>query len=119
MDQINEQRAFRRILAVCRVLDSEGKFLGFTLDLNTDSIQVIINKDFPSESPFKIILNQIKENEIISSNIRVKIQQMWRSSTSEEFDQIGGKIIEVDYPEKLENLVRYCDQKAKERYKNY
>ncbi|MBL1210433.1 PilZ domain-containing protein [Geminocystis sp. GBBB08] len=116
MNQINEQRSFQRILAVCRVLDSKGNFLGFTLDLTVTGIQIIIQKDFPHQSPFEIILNQVKEDEIIGSNITIKVEQIWRSSTNEEFDQIGGKIIGVDFPDQLEKLVHYCDQKAKEKY---
>lgn len=115
MNQINDQRTFPRILAVCRIFDSEGKFLGFTLDLTTTGIQIIVYRDFPHQSPFEIILNQEKENEIMALDIKVKIQQMWRTSTNEEFDQIGGKIIEVDNSEYLENLVNYCDQKAQKK----
>lgn len=116
MTQINEQRNYRRILAVCRVLDSQGKFLGFTLDLTPTGIQIIVNKDFPHDSEFEIILSQARENEILGNDLKIKVQQMWRSNTNEEFDQIGGKIIEVDSPSELENLVAYCDRKAKERY---
>ncbi|WP_017293755.1 hypothetical protein [Geminocystis herdmanii] len=116
MDEINEQRNYRRILAVCRILDSDSKFLGFTLDLTPKGIQMIINKDFPPQPKFEIILSQARENEVMGNDLKVKIQQIWRSSTSEEFDQIGGKIIEADSSEALENLVAYCDRKAKERY---
>lgn len=116
MSQINEQRNYRRVLAVCRILDSNSNFLGFTLDLTPTGIQMIINKDFPQQPEFEIILSQAREDEVIGHDLRVKIQQIWRSSTNEEFDQIGGKIIEVDSFEALENLVSYCDRKAKERY---
>lgn len=117
MNQINEQRNYRRILAVCRVLDSDNKFLGFTLDLTPTGIQMIINKDFPQQPEFDIILSQTRENEVRGNDLKVKIQQIWRSSTNEEFDQIGGQIIGVDSAEELEKLVIYCDRKAKQRYK--
>jgi len=116
MSQFNEQRTFRRVLAVCRVLNTEGRFLGFTLDLTVTGIQMIVSKDFPHNSEFDVILSQAREDEVIGQDITIKIQQMWRSSTNEEFDQIGGKIIAVDLPEELEKLVEYCDRKAKERY---
>jgi choline kinase len=116
MAQINDQRTFPRILAVCRIFDFEGKFLGFTLDLSTIGIQIIVYKNFPDKSSFEIILNHQKENEIMGLDIKVKIEQMWRISTNEEFDQIGGKIIEVDNPKYFENLLSYCYQKAKEKY---
>lgn len=116
MTQINEQRNYRRILAVCRILDTDGHFLGFTLDLTLTGIQIIVTKDFPQASEFEILLSQSQEDEVIADHIRLKVSQIWRSSTNEEFDQIGGKIIEVESPNELEKLVKYCDRKAKERY---
>lgn len=116
MSTLNEQRNYRRVLAVCRILDSNNKFLGFTLDLTPTGIQMIINKDFPQQPEFEIILSQAREDEVLGNDLKVKIEQIWRSSTNEEFDQIGGKIIGVDSVQQLENLVAYCDRKAKERY---
>jgi hypothetical protein len=116
MNQMNEQRNYRRILAVCRILDCDSKFLGFTLDLTPKGIQMIINKDFPPQPEFEIILSQSREDEVTDNDLKVKVQQVWRSSTCEEFDQIGAKIIAVDSSEAFNNLVTYCDQKAKQRY---
>ncbi|WPF87989.1 PilZ domain-containing protein [Cyanobacterium aponinum UTEX 3222] len=116
INSINEQRQLRRILAVCRVLDLDHKFLGFTLDLNRSGIKIIVDKNFPSGDEFKIILSPVKEDEEISPDIVVKVEQKWRTSTNEEFDQIGGVIIEVDSPEYIEELIDYCDRRAKERY---
>lgn len=115
MNKIEDQRSDSRILAVCKVFNSKGCFLGFTLDLTTNGIQIIVNKDFSQELEFEIILNQEKEDDIIDCLIKIKVQQMWRSSTNEEFDQIGGKIIEVDNPQKLKKLIDYYEQKAKDK----
>lgn len=115
MNKIEDQRSDNRILAVCKVLDSKGCFLGFTLDLTTNGIQIIVNKDFPQELEFEIILNQGKEDEIIDCLIKITVQQMWRASTNEEFDQIGGKIVEVDNPQQLKNLINYYEQKTTEK----
>jgi len=112
----NEQRELRRILAVCRVLDLERKFLGFTLDLNRSGIKIIVDKNFSTGDEFQIILNPAKEDEEISPDILIKVKQKWRTPTNEEFDQIGGVIIEVDSPEYIEELIDYCDRRAKERY---
>lgn len=112
----SEQRQLRRILAVCRVLDLERKFLGFTLDLNRSGIKIIVDKNFPSGDEFQIVLSPAKEDEEISPDILIKVKQKWRTPTNEEFDQIGGVIIEVDSPEYIEELIDYCDRRAKERY---
>lgn len=111
-----EQRQLRRILAVCRVLDLNRKFLGFTLDLNRSGIKMIIDKNFPPQDEFNLVLSPAREDEEISPDIVVKVKQKWRSHTNDEFDQIGGVITEVDSPEYMEELINYCDRRAKERY---
>lgn len=111
-----EQRELRRILAVCRVLDMQRRFLGFTLDLNKRGIKIIIQKDFPPRDELEVFLTQAREDNENAPDIKVKIKQAWRISTNEEFDQIGGVIVEVDSPENLELLISECDRKARERY---
>lgn len=114
--EMSEQRQLRRILAVCRVLDLERKFLGFTLDLNRSGIKIIVDKNFPSGDEFEVVLSPTREDEEICPDILVKVKQIWRSPTNDEFDQIGGVIIEVDSFEDMEELIHYCDRRAKERY---
>lgn len=64
----------------------------------------------------EVLLTQAREDNENAPDIKVKIKQAWRISTNEEFDQIGGVIIEVDSPENLERLIAECDRKARERY---
>ena len=116
MNQSNEQRNSRRILAVCRVLDLQRRFLGFTLDLSFKGIKIIVNKTFPHESEFQIILSQGRDCHEIDPDITITVEQAWRISSSDEFDQIGGKIINVDSTEKLANFINYCDALEKEKY---
>ncbi|MBF2056988.1 MAG: PilZ domain-containing protein [Cyanobacterium sp. T60_A2020_053] len=117
MDSTNEKRFNRRILAVCRVLDENKNFLGFTLDLTVEGIQLIVNKNFPLQEQFVIVLSQnVNDEDSSYQEITVTIKQKWRSETNEEYDQIGGEIIAVDLPEELSKLVKFCDEKAKEKY---
>lgn len=116
MTGINEKRGSRRVLAVCRALDSDGNFLGFTLDITTDGIHLIVEKSFSPDSSFELVLTHHEGSEITSSDVRVNVEQMWRKSTNEEYDQIGAKIIGTQQPEDLAQLVAYCDQRAKEKY---
>jgi hypothetical protein len=111
-----EQRNTRRILAVCRVLDLHRKFLGFTLDLNHKGIQLIVNHEFPQQSEFEIILSQGRENQNHNPDVFLTVEQAWRFSASEGFDQIGGKIINADSLENLDNLICYCEHVEKEKY---
>ena len=116
MTEINEKRSNRRVLAVCRALDENGIFLGFTFDLTSEGIHIIVKKEFSNQSDFTLILTQHRQEKLSYPNIKVKVRTMWRKETNEEYDQIGGQIIEVDSQEALDNLVAYCDKKAKEKY---
>ncbi len=116
MTQSNDQRNSRRVLAVCRVLDLQGKFLGFTLDLSHDGIKFVVDKNFPQQSEFEVVLSQAKEDREMNPDLLIKIKQAWRFSSSQEFDQIGGKIIESDSIENLDNLIDYYSAIEQEKY---
>lgn len=116
MNHDNDQRHARRILAVCKVLDLERNFLGFTLDLNYTGIKIIVNKEFPQQPEFKIILNQPSDTRHFKSDILITVEQAWRCSSNDDFDQIGGKIRAVDSPEELKNFISYCDEIEKDKY---
>ena len=116
MDQTNEKRNSRRILAVCRVLDLQGRFLGFTLDLSYTGIKIIINSNFPQEPEFEVILSLGRDYQDLIPDVMIKVQQAWRFSHSEEFDQIGGRIIDVDSREFLESFISYCDEIEEQKY---
>jgi hypothetical protein len=118
MNQINEQRNSRRILAVCRVLDLRRKFLGFTLDLSHHGIKIIVNKDFPQQTEFEVILSQGREYQDSLPDILIKVKEAWRINSGEEFDQIGGKIIDVDSSEKLEKFIIHCGDLEKKKYQS-
>ena len=105
--EIEERRAESRIFAVSRVLTTEKKLLGYTLDINSGGIKIIVDKNFPEQSTFPVILlNELKEGESVPPDITVTIDVVWRSSFDEEFDQVGGKIIEVDLPDELQKFMQ-------------
>lgn len=116
MIEINEQRFSRRILAVCRALDLDGKFLGFTLDLTKEGIHLILNNTFPDDDKFSIILTQNREDKNEKPDITLEIEKAWRKSTNEEYDEVGGKIIDVDLQAELDDLILYCDNYTKKKY---
>ena len=105
--EIEERRAESRIFAVSRVLTTEKKLLGYTLDINSGGIKIIVDKNFPEQSTFPVILlNELKGGESVPPDITVTIDVVWRSSFDEEFDQVGGKIIEVDLPDELQTFMQ-------------
>ncbi|MBE9222875.1 PilZ domain-containing protein [Cyanobacterium stanieri LEGE 03274] len=116
MTGINEQRSSRRVLAVCRALDSDGKFVGFTLDITKEGIHLIVEKSFNPPTTFDLILNYHTDLDKQLSDVAITIEKMWRKSTNDEYDQIGGKIITTKHPEALNELITFCDQKAKNKY---
>lgn len=111
-----EKRHARRILAVCRVLDRGGRFLGFTLDLTREGTRLIVNKNFNPEGNFEVILSPPQEDEEIAPDIRVTVKPVWRCPANDEFDEIGGTIVTVDCPDSLTELLEYCERRAREKY---
>jgi hypothetical protein len=106
-NKVEERRSKSRIFAVSRVLNTEKKLLGYTLDIHAEGIKMIIDQKFPEESQFQVILlRELKEDESIPPDITATIDVAWRSAFDEEFDQVGGKIIAVDLPEELDKLIQ-------------
>ncbi len=116
MSEIDERRSNRRILAICRALNKNGEFLGFTLNLTQDGIYLIVGKIFADKPEFEAILTQNREGKHIHPEIKIRIRKIWSRATNDEYEEVGGKIVEVDNPDALEDLVHYCDQQAKEKY---
>jgi hypothetical protein len=116
MNEINEKRFYRRVLAVCRLLDLDGKFLGFTLDLTLQGIMIIVPNTYPDEEEFSVMLQQIRDDNEVRPNIIIKLEKAWRKPSNEEYDLVGGKIISAQPSEELESLIKYSDEKAKEKY---
>ncbi|MDW8462638.1 MAG: PilZ domain-containing protein [Geminocystis sp.] len=111
-----EKRHTRRILAVCRVLDEGGHFLGFTLDLTRQGVRLIVDKTFNPEGNFEVILSPPQEDEEIAPDISITVKPLWRCPANDEFDEIGGTIVTVDCPDSLTELMEYCDCRAEDRY---
>lgn len=116
MSNISEKRLSKRILGVCRTLDLDGRFLGFTLDLSETGIRFIVTKSFPEQKKFSVILERTKDEQEEHPLITVEVEQAWRKSTNEEFDEIGGKIIDADLEDEFRDLVRYCELKHNTKY---
>ncbi|WP_069790191.1 PilZ domain-containing protein [Cyanobacterium sp. IPPAS B-1200] len=116
MAEINNKRSSRRVLAVCKALDNDGHFVGFTLDITKDGIHLIVEKSFNPSSTFDLILNYHFDSDTQLSNVPITVEKMWRKSTNDEYDQIGAKIVDTKQPEALAQLVAFCDKRAKEKY---
>lgn len=115
LDDLKDRRKSPRILSVCRILDKEKNFLGFTLDLTKEGICMIIYNKFENLKEFEIIIEQ-NRCEGNYPEIKAKIEKIWRKEKNEEFDEIGGKIIAVDSKDNLEDLIKYCDIDARKKY---
>ena len=115
IEDLDYRRKDRRILAVSKVLDIEKQFLGFTLDLTSDGICMIVSNKFEDSREFEIIIQQDRKDGK-KPEIRAKIEKIWRKQENEEFDEIGGKIIAVDSRENLEDFIKYCDVDARIKY---
>jgi hypothetical protein len=115
LEDLDDRRKDRRILAVSKMLDLEKQFLGFTLDLTADGICMIVSNKFEDSREFEIIIQQNRKDGD-KPEIRAKIEKIWRKQKDKEFDEIGGKIIAVDSRENLEELIKYCAVDASIKY---
>ena len=110
---MNNGRTQTRILAICELLDTNNNLIGYTLDLTIEGIRMIVPNSFKKQSEFYILLRKNEEN-TKNKTIKLKIQTVWRKSQNEEFDEIGGKIIENEQIEDLKSLLKYCDDSNRE-----
>jgi hypothetical protein len=91
---IQERREEERILAFCQVFDMAGELVGVSFDLTRNGICVSVPNDWPQDRDFSLKLRRMDNEDL--PTITIKITPMWRQSRNESFDEIGGKIIEVD-----------------------
>lgn len=108
LQEIEERRQAQRILAFCQVLDLEDELVGVSFDLTLQGICVSLPNTWPQTEPFQIKLKRMDNPEL--PVITVKVQPLWRQSRNENFDEIGGKIIEVNSPESFNTFLSYCQQ---------
>jgi hypothetical protein len=114
IENFRERREKRRILAVCKILDINRQFLGFTLDLTTEGICLVVLNQFGNDQQFEIIIQQ-NRNDGEHPEIRATVETIWRREKNEEYDEIGGKIVVVDSQENLKALIEHCDRDAQEK----
>jgi hypothetical protein len=105
---VQERRQEERMLAFCQVFDMEGELVGVSFDLTRNGICVSVPNDWPQDTDFTVKLRRM-DNEALPT-ITIKLTPMWRQSRNESFDEIGGKIIEVDCPEAFSTFLQYCQQ---------
>ena len=105
---IQERREQERMLAFCQVFNMAGELMGVSFDLTRNGICVSVPNDWPQDRDFSVKLRRMDNEDL--PTITIKITPMWRQSRNESFDEIGGKIIEVDSPEAFSTFLQYCQQ---------
>lgn len=107
--RIKERRTEERVLAFCQVLDLDGNLIGVSFDLTPRGLCVSLPNTWPKAESFSIMLKRIDNPNL--PTITIKVTPMWRSSRNDNFDEIGGKIVEVNSPSDFDQFLHYC-QKA-------
>lgn len=108
LQEIQERRQQQRVLAFCQVFDLEDELVGVSFDLTLHGICLSLPNTWPQSEPFQIRLKRMDNKEL--PVITVNVQPMWRKSRNENFDEIGGKIVEVDCPDSFNHFLNYCLQ---------
>jgi hypothetical protein len=104
---MKEKRRHRRILSVCEILDLNHNRLGYTLDLTTQGVRLIIAKSASQEKTINLIIKPDLYSKI--APIKVQIEPKWCREKNHQFDEIGGIFTTVDNPNNLELLLNYFD----------
>ncbi|WP_013323015.1 hypothetical protein [Gloeothece verrucosa] len=98
MNSTSERRIVKRTVAFCQVLDLDHNFLGITFDLTLEGICLSLPNSFSSEINFFVILKPTHADNI--PEVIIKVQPIWRKKNHSEYDEIGGKIIQI-WPEDI------------------
>jgi hypothetical protein len=106
--RIKERRTEDRVLAFCQVLDLEGNLIGVSFDLTPRGLCVSLPNTWTKTDNFSIVLKRIDNPSL--PTITITVTPMWRSSRNDNFDEIGGKIVEVNSPSDFERFLNYCQE---------
>lgn len=110
---MNDNRKHKRILAVCKLMNEQNQLIGFALDLTVEGIRMIVPKTFFNKPEFSLFVEvNYKEDEDKKSKITLIIQQKWRQSKDENFDEIGGLLIDVSPKNEFNELLAYCHKNS-------
>ena len=102
---LQEKRQEERALAIGLVSEIEGEFLGISLDITHQGIRFIVPNSFSYSQPFFCRFMPVEgEN---PSEFTLKLQLEWRQSRNSAYDEIGGRILEVDKEEEWHKLVEW------------
>ncbi len=106
MEEKHEKRSEKRILAFCKVLDSEQEFIGVTTDLTSTGVSLSLPNVFPTELPFSVTLRR----EDADLQVFMRVKPIWRQRRNETHDDIGGQIVSVESQASFDALLTYCQQ---------
>ena len=105
-ERIQERRREERILAFCQVLDLDSNLIGVSFDLTPKGLCVSLPNTWTHADTFSIKLKRMDNPQL--ATITVTVMPMWRQSRNDNFDEIGGKIVEVDSQVHFDQFLQYC-----------
>ena len=106
---MKERRAQSRILAFCQVYDCDQQFIGVSFDLTSEGVCLSLPNTWTKAPRFTVILKRADSNDsVICPDVMVTIETVWRRQRNDLFDEIGGRIVEAESPEKLQAFLHYC-----------
>ena len=107
-ERIQERRTEERVLAFCQVLNLDGDLIGVSFDLTPRGLCVSVPNTWTKEDTFSIMLKRMDNPNL--SHITVTVTPMWRTSRNDNFDEIGGKIVQVNSQSNFEQFLQYCQE---------
>jgi hypothetical protein len=105
LQQVRERRKEQRVMAFCQVFEPQGELLGVSFDLTPSGICLSLPNTWPRDN-FEIQLKRMDNPNL--PEVRLMVKPMWRQPRNENFDEIGGQIIDINSAEDFETFLRYC-----------
>lgn len=108
LEATKERRLLNRILAFCQVIDLERNFVGISWNVTFGGICLSLPNTWTKAHQFSIILKRADQPSL--PEVTISVEPIWRKSYNESFDEIAGKIVQVDSPQNFEMFLKYCQE---------
>jgi hypothetical protein len=107
-NRINQRRLEKRILAFCGVRPQEGNLVGLSFNLSSAGICLGLPNTWTTDNPFSVILKRADCPSL--PDVTISVESLWRKSYNENFDKIGGQILQVDSQPNFQAFLKYCQE---------
>lgn len=108
LETTQEKRLTSRIWAFCQVFDLEKNWFGISFNITEKGISLSLPNTWTKDSPFSVILKRADLPSL--PEVTISVEPIWRTPYNQSFDEIAGKIVQVDSSANFEAFLQYCQE---------